>query len=190
MSTLFLQTVSPILSNLWSTQTLEWDHLNNDLRVRISLCSCTVQHGARICLGCLSSRGTRLRSIPAHRSSWCHRDEVAIFIFVLIFVTLTSVFLHILHSTAQQPLISVFPARCRAGAYACTNTLNTSLLLSFAMPSAISLSHSSPVSLMLSFSAGNKQTLWPELCDEEGTFGPLVVYASPVNVFYFYLLGV
>lgn len=37
---------------------------------------------------------------------------------------------------------------------------------------------------------GTSRTLWPELCDEEGTFGPLVVYTSPVNVFYFYLLGV
>ena len=31
---------------------------------------------------------------------------------------------------------------------------------------------------------------WPGLCDEEGTFGPLVLYTSPFNVFYFYLLGV
>ena len=37
---------------------------------------------------------------------------------------------------------------------------------------------------------GTSRTLWPELCDEEGTFGPLVVYTFPVNVFYFYLLGV
>lgn len=60
--------------------------------------------------------------------------------------TVTSVFLQVHHSSAQQPLISVFPLRCRAGAYACTNTSNTSPPLSFAMPSAISSSHSSPVS--------------------------------------------
>lgn len=56
--TLFvLQTASQVLRNLWNTQTLEWDHLNNDLRVRISLCSCAVQRYVQICLGCLSGRG-------------------------------------------------------------------------------------------------------------------------------------
>lgn len=50
---------------------MEWDHSNNDVRVRISLCSCAVRRYAQICLGCLSGRGTR--RIPAHRSSCCRR---------------------------------------------------------------------------------------------------------------------
>lgn len=100
--------------------------------------------------------GTHRRSIPAHRRSGCHRNKVAVFIFMwarrswkkasLQTDTVTSVFLQLHRSSSQQPLISVFPLRCRAGAYACTNALNTSPPLSFAMPSAISSSHSSPVS--------------------------------------------
>ena len=89
--------------------------------------------------------GTRLREphIPVRRSSCCHRNKVAIFIFTIADVWdrrsrgrsapdrlhVTGVFLHIHHSSVQQLLLSVPPLRCRAGAYAYTNTSNTSVPL-------------------------------------------------------------
>lgn len=147
--------LSQVLSNLRNAQASEWDHLNNDLMVRISLCSCAGQCYIPICLGCLSGRELvwgafqHIDTRAAIEIKWpylfsCGLDDPGKA--PLQTSTVTSVFLQVHHSSAQQPLISVFPLRCRAGAYARTNTLNTSPPLSFAMPSAISSSHSSPVS--------------------------------------------
>lgn len=49
--------------------------MNNDSRVWISLCSCAAPGRTQI------RPGTRLRSIPEHGSSGCHRNKAAVFIF-------------------------------------------------------------------------------------------------------------
>lgn len=154
---LIFQKLSQVLSNLRNAQTLEWDHLNNDLMVRISLCSCAGQCYIPICLGCLSVwPGDSVWRAFQHIDTRAAIEIKWPYLFSrglddpgkasLRPNTVTSVFLQVHQSPAQRPLISAFPLRCRAGACACTNTLNTSPPLSFAMPSAISSSHSSPVS--------------------------------------------
>lgn len=88
-----------------------------------------------------------------------------------------------------------FPPRCGTGARAYANVLNASprhyrrhakcnQLVSFVPRERGELP---------ALRSGAEERAGPRgqsQCDEEGTFGPLVVYTSPVNVFYFYLLGV
>ena len=75
----------------------------------------------------------------------------------------------------------------------CTNTAGplSGYLLHRAQSAALtpSLAGGAPSSarLLKAMAAG---PLGPAQPDEEGTLGPLVVYTSPFNVFYFYLLGV
>lgn len=85
----------------------------------------------------------------------------------------------------------VLPRRRRAGAHAYTNTRLRYYLCDAKCNQLVSsLPGELAGSRCCASEPGTSRTPWPELCDEEGTFGPLVAYTSPVNVFYFYLLGV
>lgn len=150
---------------------------------------------------CLAGDSSEERHIPAHGRSCCRRNKVAVFISTITDVwdgnleaprcrrTVTSVRLQIRRGPAKC-VPSEMEGRCVCRRQ---RTEHVSAVIS-AMPSAIGSSHSSPVSSpaasCCASAPGTSRALWPERRDEEGTFGPLVVYTSPVNVFYFYLLGV